>query len=63
MQEAIEYRCGERGVAEAFAPVVDDPIGRYDAAAAQRVSSMQDRLQLVGGFGRDFPAKEEIVEH
>ena len=63
MQEPIEYRGGERGVAEALAPVVDDAIGRYYAATAQRVPAMEDRLQLVGGLGRDFSAKEEIVEH
>ena len=63
MQEPIEDRGGERGVAETFAPVVDYAIGRNNAAASQGVSAMQDGLKLVGGLGSDFSAKEQIVEH
>jgi hypothetical protein len=44
VQKAIEDRGGERGVAQAFAPIVYNAICRNNAAASQRVPTMQDRL-------------------
>ena len=62
MQEPIEDSGGERGVAEALVPVVDDPIRCDDAAAPRRIPSMQYRLKFVGRLGRDFPPKEQMQD-
>jgi uncharacterized protein (DUF849 family) len=62
VQEAIEDRGAERGVAEAFAPVVDDAIGGYNAAASQRVSGSWDLVgygELLNSF--HMSAKTSIV--
>src|SRR5450631_1569264 len=62
MHQPIKDRSGQDGVAEAFAPVVDDAVRSDNGTAPQRVAAMQDSLQFIGGFGGDLSTQKEVIE-
>jgi hypothetical protein len=63
MHEAVEDGGAHGGVAEVFAPVLHDPVGSDDEAAAQFVALVHDGLQQLCAGLADAAREEEIVQH